>query len=872
MVLRAGFRQGVGMRRVHGTVAGCAIAAALIFALLCSPAAAQGTLNDALAAKTRQAGQEKDRLLVEADELVYNDDKNTVSAVGNAELYYQGRTLQAHRVIYDRSTGRVFAEGNARLTDAAGTLTTGERFELTDDFKSGFIDSLRVVQSSKDRSGPIKTYFGAPRAERVEGETTVFNHGTYTACEPCREHPERPPLWQVKAARIIHNNSERTVYYENAWLEFAGVPIAYVPYFWSPDPTVRRQTGFLAPHYIVSSALGTGVALPFFWNIAPDYDLTLQPTYYSRQGFLAQAEWRQRFSNGFYNIRAAGIEQQDETAFLAAPVGPRDRERRGSLESAGRFEINERWRFGWDVALVSDKWFLQNYRIRSESFSTNYLLRESTSTAYLQGRGDRSWFDLRAFYFQSLSYADWQKQLPVVAPSLDYDKRVNGPEPIAGEVRFNANLTSLTRELSQFQGIGTNKADLFPGTSYAGYYPTCQVFLRGQCILLGAAGSFTRLSSNVSWRRDFVDTIGQVWTPFTYLRADGFFNAPRTAGLQNDQLSNFFDTEARFVGRVTPAVGMEYRYPFVADAGRWGIHTLEPIAQIVARPNEGRIHSVPNEDSHSLILDDTTLFDWDKFSGYDRAEGGVRANYGAQYTITTPGGFYFNALFGQSYQLAGRNSYAGGDLLNSGIDTGLDTRRSDYVARLQLNPDANYGFIMRSRFDKEDFSPRSFETTAMARLKPLIPLTASLTYAHYESQPALGYTHRREGLSSSASFELSPNWTVTGSVLFDLDKYLDYRETFATSYAAWAANPSGSAPVYRRPDVWSPTGTGVSIGYKDECTTLTINYSMTPRVLGGEKESDKTVLVRLELRSLGQAGITQNLSGTASTGDGLAAP
>ena len=201
------------------------------------------------------------RLLVEAREIVYNDDKNTISASGDVELNYQGRTLQADRVIYDRNTGRVFAEGNARLTEANGTVTTGSRFELTDDFKTGFIDSLRVQQTVKDRGVTVKTRLLLARAERVEGETTVFEKGTYTACEPCREHPERPPLWQVKAARIIHNNEERTIYYEDATFEFLGVPIAYVPYFWSPDPTVKRQTGFLAPHYIHSSALGTGAAI-----------------------------------------------------------------------------------------------------------------------------------------------------------------------------------------------------------------------------------------------------------------------------------------------------------------------------------------------------------------------------------------------------------------------------------------------------------------------------------------------------------------------------------------------------------------------------------------------------------------------------------
>jgi LPS-assembly protein len=273
------------MARVGGIVAIGTVAFALLGAVQATTTLAQGTLNDVIAARQAKTG-DKARLLVEAREIIYNNDKNTVSASGEVELNYGGRTLQADRVTYDRNTSRVFAEGNARLTEANGSVTTGTRFELTDDFRTGFIDTLRVEQRGTDRGEPIRTRFSAPRAERVDGEQTVFLRGTYTACEPCRDNPERPPLWQVKAARIIHNNSERTIYYENASLEFAGIPIAQIPYFWSPDPSVRRQTGFLAPHYISTSALGFGVSVPFFWELAPDYDLTIQPTFLTNQGVL----------------------------------------------------------------------------------------------------------------------------------------------------------------------------------------------------------------------------------------------------------------------------------------------------------------------------------------------------------------------------------------------------------------------------------------------------------------------------------------------------------------------------------------------------------------------------------------------------------
>jgi LPS-assembly protein len=142
--------------------------------------------------------------------------------------------------------------------------------------------------------------------------------------------------------------------------------------------------------------------------------------------------------------------------------------------------------------------------------ASNYLLLESTSQAFLRGQGDRSFFDLRGFYFQGLSYADWQKQIPFVAPVLDYDKRVNGPEPIGGEARFQFNFTSLYRQAAQFDPTSfTNLSFPFGSGLTTAAYQSCVVFQRGVCLVRGLAGDFARVSGEVSWRRAFIDDAGQ---------------------------------------------------------------------------------------------------------------------------------------------------------------------------------------------------------------------------------------------------------------------------------------------------------------------------------------------------------------------------
>ena len=91
---------------------------------------------------------------------------------------------------------------------------------------------------------------------------------------------------------------------------------------------------------------------------------------------------------------------------------------------------------------------------------------------------------------------------------------------------------------------------------------------------------------------------------------------------------------------------------------------IEPIAQIIVRPNETEIGRLPNEDAQTLVFNTANLFALDKFSGYDRIEGGTRANFGFRYSGSFANGWTTNGLIGQSYHVAGENSFAQPDLVN----------------------------------------------------------------------------------------------------------------------------------------------------------------------------------------------------------------
>jgi LPS-assembly protein len=290
------------------------------------------------------------QMLVQANEIRYDYTNELVSAVGNVQIYYNGATLEADKVVYDQRSKRLHAEGNARLTEADGKITYGEQLDLSDDFRNGFIDSLRLETLDDTRMAAV-------RADRTGANYTVFQSGVYTACEACKDDPLKPPLWQVKAVRIIHDEANKMMYFEDAKVEFFGVPLAYFPYFSAPDPSVKRKSGFLMPVITTSSAYGLGIETPYYLALAPNYDLTISPRITTTQGPLVRTEYRQRFEEGSLTFRASGIDQLDPNYFVRNDGSdtPGFREWRGALETQAKFALSPRWTWGFDGVLVSDQ-------------------------------------------------------------------------------------------------------------------------------------------------------------------------------------------------------------------------------------------------------------------------------------------------------------------------------------------------------------------------------------------------------------------------------------------------------------------------------------------------------------------------------------
>ncbi len=770
---------------------------ALGLAVLCggsilnaSSAHAANALNAVLSDDQPKKDPASDEMLVEADELINNKDTNTLVARGAAQVYRQGHTVLADTITFYRETKRVVAVGNVKLIEPNGQVIYANDADITQNFQKGFINAMKS-------DNPVdRTHFAAQRAERQDGNLTEYTKGVYTACEPCKDDPSKPPLWQVKSAKVIHNKTERTVYYHDARLELWGFPVGYFPFFTAPDPTVRRRSGWLHPVYGYKTALGAFISAPYYLNLAPDYDATITPMITSRQGLHMKTEWRQRFETGEYAVRASGIYQLDPEAMRY----PGNREWRGAVSTSGLFNINQNWQWGWNGTTLSDRRYLRDYRLGPDT--------ELTSEVFLRGMGEHSYFDARLMKFTGLSGADVDRYFPLVHPVVDYSTVFSLPKLIGGQFSFDTNFTSVTR----------NGLDYAARTTSTGAYN----------FIYGMPGNSTRLSTQLGWKQNFIDPLGQVWMPFASLRSDLVRYEVDSNAAYDAVLPYPLRNEPAVTLRGMPAFGMEYRYPFIS-ASDIGTQIIEPIVQAVVRPNERRIGSLPNEDSQSFIFDDSNLFDTNKFSGYDRMEGGTRVNAGVQYSLLMNNGMNIGAMIGESFHVMGRNSYGTQDLLRVGFDSGLQSHTSDYVSRLSFQPNETLKFSARMRFDKETFAMQRGAFDVSGNFGPL---TANLGYLNVAPQELLGNYTYDQALFAHLRYKLTDQWSVYGGAYHNLESNKRISEY-------------------------------MGITYQDECTTASVEYKGT-RVRNIVDVPTHDIMFRVNLRTLGETKVSQSVGQKAA--------
>lgn len=391
------------------------LAAAIgLFALAAShPAAGQPASSPPASSQPSGRGLP---IVFTADQFRYDPATRTVEARGNVEASRGGRVLKADSVTYDQARDVVRAEGNVALVEPGGEVVFAREAEITGDLKDGVVADIKAILADGAR-------IAAASGRREGGEVAVFDRAVYSPCAPCADRPDRPPLWQVKAVKVRHDRTAKIVEFSEARMEIEGVPVFYIPYFYQPDPTVKRKTGLLVPSFANSSDLGAMIQLPVFVTLSPHADLTLTPWITTKEGPVIEAEYRRALQHGA--IEVDGSLTRDSEG-----------QTRGHVLGAARYDLDETWRAGIDVRRSLDRTYLRRY-----NFGNQQTL---VSRAFTEALADNQYFAANAYVFQGLDSDDDNDNIPIVAPKLDY-AYTSGLDPLGGRTGVRLDLASFNR-------------------------------------------------------------------------------------------------------------------------------------------------------------------------------------------------------------------------------------------------------------------------------------------------------------------------------------------------------------------------------------------------------------------------------------------
>lgn len=584
-----------------------------------------------------------------ADSVDFDERTGLLTASGAVEVYQGARTLTASRIVYDSRSGRIRAEGPLALRDGAGTTLLADSAEIDSGLRDGFVSGARAL------IGGGAGAMAAVEGRRIDGRYTALSKVTYSSCVVCAASPT--PLWSIRANRVIHDQVEREVHYEDPVFEVFGVPVAWLPYFSHPDPGVKRRSGFLAPDFTRSSTYGAAAKIPYFIAIDDTRDATLTAFPTSRDGPIVEAEYRQRFDNGGFN--------------LAGSVGALDiddgqgRRIRSHLFGDGRFDVaslglGDGAVAGFDVAVSSDDGYVRRYDFTNED--------RLTTEVFVERFAARDFFSIAAVNFQSLRENEPGGTIPFALPEFAmrqvFDETVTG-----GELGLEASGVALTR---------TDGRDV------------------------------ARFSLGVDYDREAISDFGLVLRGFGAARTD-IYRVSDDPAFDNGLIS-----------RIAPYIGAEARYPLIAR-GEGLAHLLEPVAQFVVAPNGLNNGDIPNEDSLIVEFDETNLLDPDRFPGFDRVETGTRFNLGLRYARISEDPFILDASFGRVFRLSEESAFSpGSGLVDQSSDyvgawtvgyapwftvsnrfrvaDDIDVARNEFIGHLEGGPltlDAGYVFLAK---------------------------------------------------------------------------------------------------------------------------------------------------------------------------------
>ena len=622
-------------------------------------------------------GLTPDAVYLEADTATREGDVISATSDGDRVLArFRNTTLQAGRLTYDLNLGVATADDRVEFVDPEGNIVFASHLELDADLKAG----VAVDFATRFRNGASLM---AATAVRRSQNVNELNYALFTPCPICdaEGNPKEPSI-AIQAEKVVQDESLRAVLYRNAVFRVGGVPVFYLPYFAHPDPTVERASGFLVPNPSYDEGRGFSLEIPYLQVVSPSEDWLISPQINTRVAPLLNLQWRRRFEDGTVVLRGGytyernfGDFDLDSDGDAESNVKFGDRTSRSYFLGHGRFDPAGPWRWGFTAERTSDKTLFDRYDVR-DPYQDNGLYygdqRRLISQIYAEHQTDRSYVSIAAFTLQSLRVARFDPvtpalnefeddgALPVVAPLIEARWEPDDPV-LGGRLRLRGSAVSLSRD--DYVGSPVLRPEIIPPG------PT-----------LGLPGADSRrVSAQVDWRKTVFSPMGVRWEPFIDLRADLYSvsDLPPAMGVEEEE-----------IGRGRATAGVDVSYPLIRRFGAADM-IIEPMAQLSISTDPDLDPRIPNEDSQTTELDESSLFRVDRFPGYDLYEGGLRFTTGARATLRWDSGRQASLFIGRSFRSEEEPAFlapvpdAPTDLYDP---SGLTSDTSDWVVQGDFSP------------------------------------------------------------------------------------------------------------------------------------------------------------------------------------------
>ena len=256
---------------------------------------------------------------IDSDIIQYKIDKSILYLRENVKVKDNVNNLlmSSNEIDYNVKKQKIISQDSSEIIDEFNNIYKVDGFEYSisnriiklenlialDKDKNSFLVDLSYLDLNKkeliakDIAMNFKLTETSENEPRLKGrslisneQNTIIKKGTFTFCKK----REACPPWEMSADEIRHDKQKKTIYYKNARLKIYDKKVFYFPKFFHPDPTVKRQSGFLIPRFQDNSTTGLSFTLPYFFALAENRDITLTPRIFNDDKFLIQSEFREK--------------------------------------------------------------------------------------------------------------------------------------------------------------------------------------------------------------------------------------------------------------------------------------------------------------------------------------------------------------------------------------------------------------------------------------------------------------------------------------------------------------------------------------------------------------------------------------------------